>query len=155
LSYVCRDTKKLCEVTARGVAGDTNPVGIDLIHAGIGLQPSNGGFDVENSCGELVFWREPVTCRDHDIASASQLDQQRIVRVAVARAKASTVYAQHTGKQVIGIFWPGNIELQMLVVRIGVLDSAFEQNVLRNIEVGPYSSKLCNRRAQERGQKRL
>src|SRR5437867_10402622 len=38
----------------------------------------------------------------------------------------------------------------MLVVRIGILDAAFEQNALRNIEVGPSGSKLCDGRAQER-----
>src|SRR4029434_2750017 len=88
-----------------------------------------------------------------DIASASKLDQQGIVGVTVARAKAAAVNAKHARKQVIGIFGASDVELQMLVVRIGVLDAAFEQDVLRNIEVGPGGSKWCNRRAEERGKK--
>jgi hypothetical protein len=51
---------------------------------------------------------------------------------------------------VIGIFWARDVELQMLVVRIGVLDSAFEEDVLRNIEVGRSGNKLYDRQTQER-----
>src|SRR5438477_5004685 len=150
LFYVCSDTKKLCEVPAGGIACDANPVGIDLIDGGICLQPSNGGFDIENRRWELVFWGEAVTRRDRDIASLSELDQQRIVGIAVARAKAAAVNAEHTREQVIGLFRASDVKLQMLVVRIGILDFAFEQDVLRNIEVGRSSSKFHDYRAKER-----
>jgi hypothetical protein len=63
--------------------------------------------------------------------------------------------AKHTREQVIGLFWAGDIELQMLIVRIGVLDSAFEQDVLGNSEVGPCSTKLCDYQARERSEKRF
>src|SRR5262249_54433195 len=107
LLYLGRETKKLREVTARGVACDTNPVRIDFIHPGIGLQPANGSFDVENRRWELVFGGEAVTRRDRDITSAGQLEQERIVGVTVARAKAAAVNAKHTGEQMIGSFWAG------------------------------------------------
>src|SRR5688572_32631041 len=100
LCYLCSKTNKLGEVTASGIAGNTNPVGIDLIGTGVCLQPPNGGFDVENRRWELEFGREAVTHRDCDIASASEPDQQGIVGVTVARAKAAAVNAKHARKQV-------------------------------------------------------
>jgi len=91
----------LREVTARGIACNANPIRIDLINAGICLQPSNGGFDIENRGWILVFWGEAVTRRDRHISSISQFDQQRIVGIAVARAKAAAVNAKHTWEQMI------------------------------------------------------
>ena len=78
-----------------------------------------------------------------------------IIGVAVARAKAAGVNAKYTRKHVIGLFWTGDIELQMLVLGIGILNSTFEQDALRNIELGPYSSNLCDCRAKERTEKLL
>src|SRR4051794_3507350 len=155
LLCICSDAQKLCEVTARGIACDTNPVGINLINAGICLQPSNSGFHIENGRWELVFWREAVTRRHRDISTAGQLEQEGIIGVAVARAKAAAVNAKHAREQVIGIFWARDVELQMLVVRIGILDSGCEQDVLGNMEVVPGSSELCDRRAQERSEESL
>src|SRR5256885_13226913 len=62
----------------------------------------------------------------------------------------SAVNAKHTGEQVIGLFGASDVKLQVLVVRIGVLDFAFEQDVLRNIEVGRSSRKFHDYRAKER-----
>src|SRR6185295_2889700 len=122
------DPKKLCEVAARRIACYANTVGIDLIQAGICFQPSNGGFDIENGGWELVVWGEAVTRRDPDIASVRQLDQERIVGVVMAHAKAATVNAEHAREQVIGFFGASDVELQVLIIRIGVLDPAFEQD---------------------------
>src|SRR5437899_12797468 len=74
LFHICGDTKKLCEVAAGRIACDADPVGIDLIGAGVRLQPSNGSFDVENRCRELVFGGEAVTRRGRDITLGSELD---------------------------------------------------------------------------------
>ena len=49
--------------------------------------------------------------------------------------------AKHTREKAIGILGEGEIELEMLIVRIGILDSTFEQNVLRDIEFGTFSGK--------------
>src|SRR2546421_5121972 len=89
LFCICSDSEKLRKVTAGGIACDANPVRIDLIDGGIGLQPSNGGFDIENRRWELVFWGEAVTGRDRDIALLSQVEQPRIVGIAGAGAKAA------------------------------------------------------------------
>ena len=114
------------------ITDGADAVGIDVIFFGIEPHPADGGFGIVNGGWELEFGREAIGNRHRDIATARQFFAERIPAGAIAGAKTSAMNADNRGEwsRILGDFpGPGEVELKMLIIRVGVFDVGFEQNL--------------------------
>ena len=133
---VGRHAKELCQVTTSRTAGDADAVRIDLVFLGIGPQPTNRRLDVMDGSRELVFRRQPITCRGGDVALFGQPDAEAIVALASAGPEAAPVNAEDRWKRTVAHLGAGQVELEVLTVRVGVLDVRLEDDRVGHLEFG-------------------
>ena len=133
---VAGDAEKVRQVPAGGVAGDADAVGVDVILFRIDPQPTHRRLHVVDRRGKLVFGREAVIDRNGDIPALGELLAPVVPAVALSRAEAAAVNADHGGKARVrrDVLRSGEVELQVLLVGVDVLDAFFEDDVRRERE---------------------
>ncbi len=104
-------------------AGHADPVGVDVVLRGVGPQPANGRLDIVNGGGEGIFRSQPIGDGHGDIAVLGQAEAQAVVTLAIAGPEAAAVDAQDRREGTIALLRPGQVELKVLVVGVGVLDA--------------------------------
>src|SRR5262249_15755642 len=133
---VRRHAEELRQVAAGRPARDADAVGVEVILAGVGPQPAHRLLDVVDGGGERVLRRQPVGHGRRDVALLRQAHAQAVVAVAVAGAEPAAVDAEHRREGAVALFGPGEVELQVLPVRVGVLDVRLEDDVVGHGRTG-------------------
>src|SRR5579859_7709815 len=90
-----REAEHQRQMSARRAAGDADAIGIDTEPGGVGAQIAYRGFHILQRGGELKLGSQPVSYRRGDIAALREPDAERQVALAVSRAEAAAVDAQH------------------------------------------------------------
>ena len=86
---------------------------------------------------KLIGGGQSIGDRGGHKSAFGELQAELVVTVAVTRAKAATVNAEHGGKRTGAFARPGEVQRQMLLIRIRVLNRLFEDDRLRHHDVGP------------------
>ena len=113
------DAQKLGQMSARGAAGDADPLRIDVVFGGVGPQKADGRLHIMHGGGKRIFRSETVADGDGHVALLGELHAQGVVARAVAGAEAAAMDAEDRGEGAIARLRTSHVQLQMLLVRIG------------------------------------
>src|SRR5262249_5352540 len=97
-----------------------------------------GCLHVVNGCRKWVLRGQAVADRDGDVAVLCQADAQSVVALSAAGAEATAVNADDRRQRTLGGLWPGEVELKVLAVRVGVYQSRTKHDAR-------WQSRKCNR----------
>lgn len=129
------DGQELRQVSAGGSAGSADAIGIDVVFLGVGSEPADGCLDVVDGGGELVLRSESIADGDGDVAVLGESDALLIVAFAVACSESAAVNADDGRKGAFACFGTCHVELQMLIVRVGIFDVFLEYDIVRGLNV--------------------
>ena len=98
---------------------------------GVGPQPADGRLDVVDGRRELVLRGQAVGDGHGDVAVLGEADAQRRRSPRALPARKPPPWMQTTaGNGPSPFFGPGQVQLQVLAVGVGVLDAALEDDAL-------------------------
>jgi hypothetical protein len=82
-----------------------------------------------HGCRELILRREPIRDGGCNEALFRELLAAGVPPFALAGAKSAAMNAEHGWKRSFAILGAGQVELQVLVIGIGVLDARLEDDL--------------------------
>src|SRR5207249_4248533 len=124
--------KKLREVPARRAAGRANAVGINLVFLRVGTHPTDRRLHVMHRGGELILGSKTIARGDGNVTLLGEGEAKLVVTVAMAGAKSPAMNAHDRRERAGDVFGPGQVELEMLIVRVGIFDAWLEDDVIRH-----------------------
>ena len=110
-------------------ARDADAIRVDVVLLGIGPQPAHRGLGVVDRGRERILGSEPVADRHRDVALLREADALGIVALARCRRGSRRRGCRGRRGRPAADLGPGQVELQMLIVRVRVLDAGLEGDV--------------------------
>src|SRR6185369_17359739 len=85
--------------------------------------------------GELVLGRKTVADRGSHVTVLREREAEFVISIAMAGAKSAAVNANDRRQRSTTLLWTRQVELQMLIIRIGIFNSLFELDIVGNDQV--------------------